>query len=351
MVYLKTTDTCQLHCDHCFTSGKNGKKGWFDVPRVIDFFERLHQYKPEFSKGGNISFHGGEPMLAPTEMMFDVWGSVKDLWPNIWWSVQTNLTYPLTTDKMDVFTTICNKNWGTSWDKGIRWPDLNKELLWEHNVREVINAGHELTVMVSVTKKVVDMEPIKIIHKLAELGIQHINFERVTHNGTANEHPDLFATNKELDAWFLKMWDQSVEHNTYKYIDNSFFDSILSSFVYKTHSGCRCRGCEQKIFTLNADGTIGGCPNGAAENQYGTIHDDIETLVNSDGRACTIQAEIVRHPLCYKCPVFDVCNGDCHQLSWQGATCAAPKSLMTKLKQEQDIPLYKKFLGDFVGQE
>lgn len=351
MIYLKTTDTCQLNCDHCFTNGKNGKKGWYDTEKTIDWFHRLHDFKPEFKKGGNITFHGGEPMLAPPELLFEVWNGVKDLWPNIFWAVQTNLTYPITEKKREVFDVICNKNWGTSWDKGIRWPDINQEMMWEHNVRQMAEDGHDITVMVSVSSKVVKMEPIEIIDKMADLGIKHVNFERLTYNGNANLHPEIFAKNMHLDAWFLKMWKQCVEHKTYEYIDNMFFDSILSSFVFRTHSGCRCRGCEQKIFTLNADGTIGGCPNGAVENQYGTLDDDIEMLVNSPGRACTIQSEIIRHPLCYKCPVFDVCNGDCHQLAWQGSVCAAPKSLMIQMKNEQDIPMYKKFLNGFMGQE
>ena len=49
--------------------------------------------------------------------------------------------------------------------------------------------------------------------------------------------------------------------------------------------------------------------------------------------------------------VFNVCNGDCHQLDWQDNICAAPKSLMRHLTQEQDIELYKLFLNDFKGQE
>lgn len=350
MVYLKTTDTCQLHCDHCFTNGKNGKKGWFNVPKVINFFERLHAYHPQYDSG-NISFHGGEPMLAPTEMMFEVWNGVKDLWPNIFWSVQTNLTFPLTDSKMDVLETICEKSWGTSWDKGIRWPDINKELLWEHNVKRCIEAGHEITVMVCLTDNVLDMEPIDIINKMAALGIQHVNFERLTPNGNAVSNENLFGGNKKLDKWLYKMWQQSVEHKTYEYIDNMFFDSILTSLVYKTHAGCRCRECEQKILTLNADGTIGGCPNSAVENTFGTIYDDVEELMNSEGRMCNIQSEVVRHPVCYGCEVYDICNGDCHQLAWEGPVCAAPKTLMTELKRQDDVNTYKKFLGDFMGQE
>ena len=66
MVYLKTTDTCQLDCKHCFTNGKNGAKGWFDEIKTVEFFKRLKQKFPHYNNA-NISFHGGEPMLCPIE--------------------------------------------------------------------------------------------------------------------------------------------------------------------------------------------------------------------------------------------------------------------------------------------
>jgi len=353
MCYLKTTDTCNLHCDHCFTNGHNGKKGWFNTKATIDFFKRLNKYQPRYDNA-NISFHGGEPMLAPTELIFEVYEEVNPLWDNMWWSVQTNLTYPITDEKKKVFDVICNKSWGTSWDKGIRWTDVNSELLWKYNVAQMAKDDHDITVMVCLTGKVVhEMEPIRIIDNMASLGIKHINFERITPNGNALEHlkEGIIPGNKALDTWFVKMWDQCVEHKTYEYIDNMFFDSILTSLVYSTHSGCRCRECEQKILTINADGTIGGCPNSAVTNTFGTIYDDIETLMTSPGRMCNINSEIIRHPICYMCPVYDICNSDCHQLAWEGNICAAPKSLMIRLKKEDNIALYKKFLGGFMGQE
>ncbi|MNC27064.1 hypothetical protein D3C75_752240 [compost metagenome] len=73
--------------------------------------------------------------------------------------------------------------------------------------------------------------------------------------------------------------------------------------------------------------------------------------MTSEGRMCNIQSEIIRHPMCSVCPVFDVCNGDCHQLSWEGMVCAAPKSMMMEMKKSQDYPLFEKFLNGFMGQE
>lgn len=351
IVYLKTTDTCQLDCSHCFTNGRNGKKGWFDVGQTIHFFRQLHRYYPKYDSG-NISFHGGEPMLCPTELLFEAWHGIKDLWPNIWWSTQTNLTYALTEDRVSVLEKICNKSWGTSWDMNIRWETSKQKALWQDNVKQLVKDGHDITVMVSLNRMLIEgLEPIEIINELAELGVQHVNFERLTHNGNAIGNDKIFPTNHELDAWLLKMWHQCREHDTSSYIHNMFLESLLSSVVHNTYSGCRSRQCEQKIYTINADGTIGGCPNDAVTGFYGKITDPIESIIFNPKRMCNIQKESMRHPVCATCPVYDICNGDCHQLSWQGDVCAAPKSLMNFLKQEKDFSGYKKMLNGFMGQE
>jgi radical SAM protein with 4Fe4S-binding SPASM domain len=184
-----------------------------------------------------------------------------------------------------------------------------------------------------------------------DLGVNWVQFERITPNGNALLNDNVFPTNVELDAWFIKLWEASEKLETHKYFGNLIFDSVLTSFVHTTHAGCRCRSCEQKIFTLNADGTIGGCPNSAVDNTFGFLTDSIEELLMSEGRLENIACESQRNPSCYGCDVFDICNGDCHQLAWQNGICGAPKTLMRKFKQEQNIEYYNKVLNGFIGAE
>lgn len=354
IAYIKTTDTCQLNCDHCYTNGSNGKKINFNAPKAINFFHRLHKVNP-IVESGHFSLHGGEPLVCPTDTIFEFYEGVKHLWPNMWWSMQTNLTYKLTEDKVKVMTDICAKSFGTSWDLNIRWTNPKQENLWRDNVKSLVHEGHDLTVIVSLTKNLINsIEPIELLTMMIDLGIKHINFERVTANGNATTNTNgLIPTNLELDQWLYKMWLQSKQHKTWESIDNLFLDSILSSLVYNTHSGCRSRACEKKILTLNADGSIGGCPNSAVDNTFGTINDDPLSVLYSEGRMCNISTEATRHSVCNSCEVFDVCNGDCHQLGWQDDICAAPKSLMIAAKREAQLSkeLHFKMLGGFMGQE
>ncbi len=350
MVYLKTTETCQLNCAHCFTNGINGKKIYFNVPKTISWFYRLKEVAPILTNA-HVAFHGGEPFLAPVSDMRTVWAECKDLWPNLWWSTTTNLVYKLDNEKLDFMKQAFTNGLATSWDKGIRFSNQKQEDLWRDNVRVLRQEGMDVTLMVSLSKSVVEREPIELLEFVADLGVRYLHLERITPNGNANLNPHIFPTNKELDAWFVKMWQQTVQHGMHKHFENLFFNSILSSFVFTTHSGCRCRSCEQKIFTINATGEIGGCPNSAVENTFGSIDDNIVELLTSPGRLNNIACESARNPLCYSCEVFDVCNGDCHQLAWEGDICASPKSLMKHFKQERNTQLYREVLGEFMGQE
>lgn len=349
MVYLKTTDTCQLDCKHCFTNGKNGAKGWFDEVKTVDFFKRLKQKFPHYNNA-NISFHGGEPMLCPIEKMEYAYENIKDLWVNLTWGIQTNLTYNLDQRKIDFMGKISDTSIGTSYDSNIRWTTINQKLLWERNVRTLVDAGFDITVMVCIDKDLISRDPRYILDYLIDLGVRYVNFERITLNGNATRNMDHIPTNKEIDDWIYKLWIVTKNENYNDRILNMFFESILSGVVYGTFNGCRSRECEQKILTINANGTIGGCPNNAVNNTFGTINDDIDTIIYSPDRMCLIQTETMRNDICYSCPVYDICNGDCHQLNWDGDVCASPKSMMIDAKNT-DINIIKRVLGDMMATE
>lgn len=362
MIYLKTTETCQLDCSHCFTSGRSGKKIYFNVDKVKSFFDQLYFHNK--NQSGNVAFHGGEPMLANVDDMYDVYYHVKDKLPNLWWSITTNLTYKLTDEIKQFFKTVFyDTGIGVSWDLDIRFENDIQLSLWRKNLQWLVDEGFNVTLMVSVSKKLTQYPIDKFLSFIKDLNVQHLHLERITPNGNAINNTSIIPTNIELDSWFLELWKQSVETEWFGPTSNEFFNSILTSLVQTQHSGCRCRECEQKIFTLNADGTVGGCPNTAPFITYGNITDSLSSLVNSTARGCNISNELTRANPCWNCDVYDVCNGDCHQLVWndihgnvvhnptESDICPAPKSLMRYLKANYDYALYTNILGDFLGNE
>ena len=331
VVYLKTTETCQLNCQHCFTNGVNGKKIYFNPQSTVEWFERLHEECPSFN-GGNITFHGGEPFLAPLDDMYYVWDKVSKLFPNLNWSCSTNLCFNLTEDHMQFFKTVLKNGFCTSWDKGIRFENDKQEKLWRKNLQTVVDAGHNITLNISLNKELMQMDTTELVLWLNTLGVNWVQFERLTYDGSALENTHIFPANKDQDDWFIKM------HETYQTIKPKYKDVLLegvySSITKGIHGGVRCRDCEQKIFTINADGTVAGCPNAAVGNGFGDIFQSIRSLLSARGRINNITCEIERDPRCYTCDVFDICNSDCHQLKWQGDICAAPKTLMQRLKND-----------------
>jgi len=128
------------------------------------------------------------------------------------------------------------------------------------------------------------------------------------------------------------MHQQSEQHGARGWFTNEFLESIYAKFENgQTTGGTFCRDCEEKLFTINADGTIAGCPNSAPEAAFGRITDSITNLLHSPKRIEIIACERSRDPRCYECPVFSYCGGDCHQLEWQDHVCGAPKSIMKTL--------------------
>src|SRR5210317_211819 len=336
MIYVKTTETCQLNCKHCFTNGINGAKIYFNPHKTADWVKRLHgeAYKPNDTM--HFEFHGGEPFLAPVSHMKLFYEETKDLWPNSSYGITTNLVLKLTDEHMDFIKGPLNSRIGTSWDPKIRFENRKQESLWEANVKYLLSQGVTVKLFISITKDTINIEPIELLKWVRDLGVQEMALERLTGNGNALLHPEIFPTNIEQDAWFLKMHEQSEQYGTRDWFENEFMETIYNKFETGfLKGGTFCRDCEEKLYTINADGSLSGCPNAAPEEQFGHIDDDIKSLINSPRRIKNIACERSRDPRCYECPVFMYCGGDCHQLAWQGDICGAPKSLMKLLKVEK----------------
>jgi radical SAM protein with 4Fe4S-binding SPASM domain len=330
-IYLKTTETCNLNCSHCFTNGTNGAKVYWDHVATADWLKRLQIEKPNLDFV-HCEFHGGEPFLAELSSMQYAYDECKNLWPNMSWGITTNLVFKLTQDKIDFIKGPLGGHIGTSWDPDIRFANPKQYDLWRKNVETLISLGVTIKLFISVTCGTISMEPIDLLEWVRDLGVQSLALERLTMNGSAIANKHIFPTNLEQDAWFLKMHYQSEQAGARSWFENEFFESIYTKFENGvSNSGMFCRDCEEKLFTVNADGTVAGCPNSAPADAYGDIYQPIPDLLYGTKRLNTIACERNRDPRCYECPVFAFCGGDCHQLEWQDNVCGAPKSLMLNL--------------------
>lgn len=340
LIYLKTTETCNLNCKHCFTSGSGGRKIYWDHVAVADWLTRLSKHT---NSHVHLEFHGGEPFLASMESMQYVYDNCKSLWKSQSWGITTNLAFKLDQEKIDFIMGPLGGRIGTSWDPDIRFSSPKQYDLWRKNVATLIGLGVTVKLFVSVTTGTIKIEPIDLLEWVRDLGVQELALERLTMNGSARENIDIFPSNIDQDHWFLKMHQQSEEAGARSWFDNEFLENVYSKFETGfTNAGTFCRDCEEKLFTVNADGTIAGCPNSAPEECFGNISDDIETLFQNPKRIEAIACERSRDPRCYHCPVFQYCSGDCHQLTWEGNICGAPKSLMKSLANKSAVNIQTK---------
>ena len=360
-VYLKTTETCNLNCKHCFTSGSNGAKVYFKPDKVIDFFTRLRKEAP-WVRNVRYMFHGGEPMLAPVEDLYKAYHGLKEIFPETRFGMQTNLTYKLTDEKRQFMKEVLYEDgFGTSWDYDIRFgstvtneknrADVRaKQIkLWEDNVKKLtFEDGHYMTMIVCITANLIkEKEPIEIINYAHSLGFKHILFERITSDGNAKHNNEIIPRNKDQDAWLHKMFNQCLEHKTHEYIGNMLMSEVAEAYVYRAHTANRCRICERSLLTINATGTIGGCPNTGPVAHWGHIQWSIKDNLHSKKRLKTIACEqFDRNPICYECPAFEYCNSDCNKLAWDedNTYCAAPKTIWHQMMNDNDIEEYKKLI-------
>ena len=334
-MYLKTTETCNLNCRHCFTNGINGAKVYWQPRQVIDFVQRFRQHQG-LDHSVHYEFHGGEPFLVPVAEMQEVYDGIKDCFEHTTFGCTSNLTFKLTQEQIDFIQGPLGNRIGTSWDPDIRFATPKQYDLWRKNVETLQALGVTIKLFISVTTATLRIEPIELLEWVKDLGVKEMALERLTHNGNARQHPDIFPDNKVQDAWFLKMHEQIQEYDARSWFENEFMETVYDKFeIGAINGGTFCRDCEQKLFTLNADGSIAGCPNSAPEQGFGHITESIDAILNNPQRLLNIACETHRDSRCYECDVFDVCGSDCHQLTWQGDVCGAPKSLMRALKTTQ----------------
>ena len=332
LMYLKTTETCQLNCAHCFTSGRSGQKIYWNTDKLVDWIHRFRKEKPATQDSIHMEFHGGEPFLVPVGQMRKVYDACDGLWDQMSWGATTNLVFKLKDEHKEFIKGPLGNRLGTSWDRKIRFENNIQYNLWHKNVKTLLAEGVTIRLFISLTKDTLAKDPITLLRWCRRLGVQEVSLERLTNNGSARKASEIFPSNAELDSYFLKMHIQSEEHGARDWFENDFLENVYAKFE-KTMTTCGtfCRDCEQKLFTINGDGTIAGCPNSAPEQAFGSLDDSIDILLKSPKRIRTILEEKMRNPLCLECPVSRFCGGDCHQLGWDGDICGAPKSLMMEL--------------------
>jgi len=327
-IYVKTTGTCNLNCDHCFTNGKNGDKTQFDPALTAKWVQEFMDQYPD-DEHHHLEMHGGEPFLVPLEKL----KAFTDIFwkrDNVSICGNSNLTFKMTDEHIDFIQTRFGGQVGTSWDPWIRWANQKQVDLWEKNLQLLKSHDIFINLKVSVSRPLVANTPDWFLDQMERLGVDDIALERLTVGGNAEEGNEIFPDNVEQDNWYLALYQRYMERKP------AFKISTLENLKLKLELNLvkidtNCRNCEQNLVTINSNGTLGGCPNMATEHRHATIQEPVGEFMMSDGRIHEIASELDFKPGCLHCDVFDLCGGDCHRLPWQNGRCGGLKNTLRHL--------------------
>ena len=228
---------------------------------------------------------------------------------------------------------------GTSWDPDIRFGSVVKSKkeeqlnLWKKNVKILVSEGHHLTLTVCLSKYLVTNISPKDVYELAsELGFKYLQVERITSDGNTVLNQDIRPSNKQVDDWIYQMYEETLKQGDNLKVKNMFLSELAFSTTQSLHVGNRCRNCEVNLITINADGTMAGCPNSATDSTWSDISKNPNEFIYSPQRVSAVCKEKMRKSGCYSCDLKQICNGDCYKLEWD-EQCPAPMKTMRALQK------------------
>ena len=303
------TDECNLGCTHCYNETNCRPVPLNDM---ISFIDRWNEkYDDTF-----FVFHGGEPFTRDISDLLELSKHMKTF------RVTSNMTIPLSEDHIE-FLKQCRVI-TTSFDIGIRFGRMKYLNRWIHNMKLFNRLNIPLQMTVCLTKYVLNISPKKFIHFMSLLPVTTVNFEYITYTGKGANIKSMIPTHKEVDQWLLNLYQYMEENHIEK---DQFtvlnFYQLLAAY-YKNYAQTRCIDCCKRMFTINPDGTISGCPDTAGRIIIGNIYQSMDEITSAINNYINSRAIILPRDKCMGCEWFTYCNGGCRSVPFDETGCSFP---------------------------
>ena len=317
-IYIKPTEQCNLSCVHCYNKHKDNTSV-IDIERLRKFVGSMadYLYKNKKFPELDIVFHGGEPSLVKVEMLEEIYKIIASRFAHTRtkFSIQTNLTR-LSTELIEFVKNRLGGDIGTSYSPFLRFVGQPEtESLWYHNLEVCRQNNLKVYVVISLSKKYIEStDPSELIDILRSNEISGFHFEPITKNGSASENwSEIAADPKAYTEWKADFAKKFIESGAYKEVQESEIVRKAKTFLDGQFVGCGCRDCMLTVMTINADGTIGICPNVSKDAVICNLDDPFERFIESSARSAYITSERKRRHECLNCEYFQQCNGGCMQ--------------------------------------
>lgn len=251
-IYFRVTNTCNIRCPHCYIPEFKGIMS----DNVIDAF--IDKYK-KYNNNIIIMFHGGEPMLIGPNRLKRIIQKLEDNGFSSY-VIQTNLSYELTDEIMDLFKEKFALGIGTSLDySGKSLEGRNRDVIYR-NIERLLNEGVRVRVNMAITKEYIESGEFE----------KDLDFI-VRNNLLFRLEPYVYVPGKDLTInyyEFLKLRDRLAKEYADLYDD----DSCGENTSYVQGGNCAANG----LRVVDCDGEVYICPNfaGYKELSIGNVKDE-----------------------------------------------------------------------------
>lgn len=330
---LKVHSHCNLDCDYCYVYNL-GDSSWKEQPplmsdKTVDMFaDRLHDYLDMRSPlGFEITYHGGEPLLAPPEFYDRTTYKLRQAaGPDtvLQFSMQTNAAL-LTSEYLDVFRAHHIKL-GVSLDGGRAAND-------RHRVNHAGRSSYDKTMAALELLKdcryerlfegilaVIDIEndPVDVVQTLLETGAKKIDL-LLPHGNWDSPPPGLETDYGRFETpygkWLARAFDQWFPDESFTTRIRTF-DSIMHTLT-GDRSTVESIGGEAlgNLVVLETDGsyelvdTLKSTPGRVSKtgrNVFSHSIEDVNAYMTKKERQLGV---LTLAQACKTCPILDQCGG------------------------------------------
>jgi len=303
IIYIKTTENCNLYCEHCFVPRVEKKMKFENIIKIVKHLNSSFKKNTEIQ----IIWHGGEPTLIGYEWLEKAILYINNNINNnitINHNIQTNLINY--NDKWkELYKKYFKSYIGISYDFNIRYfKNSNEEFeknFWK-NVEKLKIDKIDFNVIVTITKHVLDMGAVKFFEWIKNNKIKSIHLERLSKTGYAIDNwKKIGFNNKEYNDFminFTKLYIPYITNSDNEFIHISPLNALIKNI--KKNVRTSCAGSCSNFFTFNPDGSIKGCTS--LDNKLGNINDDFKDIITKN---------LLTKRMCIDCEFQQVCGSGC----------------------------------------
>lgn len=320
-VYLKPTNRCNLHCEHCFVPRNNlpANESPLEKEVVLKLAEGLKKLPDDEI---HIIWHGGEPLLFGVSLIEKYSEIIRKSLPNknLTFSIQTNLI--ISENELDPLVEYCKNNTGgilgTSYDFFIRkYRGSHEEFLqkWKKNVAFIVSKGIFVNVVITVTKLFSVEDLFLFVEEMIdEYGVKSFHLERFTPSGVGLLNKEkLYLNDQEFFSFFEEAFLKYSEYLlSGRYFYLSPFEKMVRSYFLQKGAGCFSGDCMSVVITVNPDGSVYPCPDLAFYDEYyfgNLVKDEFYSIWYSAKRVACIKKQ--KSFVCPDCDYYSICHGGC----------------------------------------